>query len=269
MPLSPEQQKKLVALQSKLALASVGIPSPLGDIVGLGSDALGYYADPSQRTPLNGLLTVASLLPGIPSASAAKAAVREGRGIFDLSDAAKAAVKDMPSFEDQMAMVETLRKQSQGPLKLDALFDAEKGIGAVPNNLDVKHLGRVEYMTPDQYLGLAEKLANPSQKSVDFIKQGLAKGDKLGQPTLTIDMVKGSPRVVNHDGRHRMTVIKELFGNDVQVPVHLIGMGDRVAAKTAPLASIKPQGKTFDEAKDELDALLARADELLQRRKDR
>lgn len=229
MPLSPERKKELVALQSKLALASIGLPSPLGDVVGLGSDALGYYADPSQRTPLNGLLSLASVLPFVPSSSAAKA-----------------IAKDMPSFEDQMKMVRTVLKGK----KMDALFDAEKGIGQVPNNVDIGKIGRVEYMTPGQYLSLAEKLERPSESSLSYIKEGISKGKKLGQPTLTVD--KG--RVVNHDGRHRSMVMKELFGDEVLIPVHVIG------DKTTPVAALRPQAT---------DEVFQKADRLLQLHKDR
>ena len=240
--MSPEQKKKLVELQSKLALASIALPSPLGDAVGLGSDALGYYSDPSQRTPLNGLLSLASVLPFVPS-----------------SAAAKAAIKDMPSFKDQMKMVRTVlkgKKSAEGATlaatlpRMDALFDAEKGIGQTPNNLDIEKIGRVEHMTPDQYLSLAEKLPRPSESSLSYIKEGISKGKKLGQPTLTVD--KG--RVVNHDGRHRSMVMKELFGEDVLIPVHVIG------DKTTPVAALKPQAT--DEA-------FQRVDALLQARKDR
>ena len=39
----------------------------IGDAVGFAQDVGGMYTDPRTRTPLNGLLTLAALLPGIPT----------------------------------------------------------------------------------------------------------------------------------------------------------------------------------------------------------
>jgi hypothetical protein len=50
--MTPEMKKKLVELQARASLASIAIPSPFGDAVGLAADGLGYAVDPSQRTPM-------------------------------------------------------------------------------------------------------------------------------------------------------------------------------------------------------------------------
>jgi hypothetical protein len=51
-----------------MAAAAQFIPG-IGDAVGAISDAGMYATDPSSRTPLNGLLSLAALAPGIPSAA--------------------------------------------------------------------------------------------------------------------------------------------------------------------------------------------------------
>lgn len=195
-------------------------------------DVAGFVGDvsnPDNQNPKGLGLAALGLVPGIAGIGAAKVAAKYGK-------------------------------------KMDHLFDAEKGIGSVPNNQDVEHLGAVHYMTPDEYLHLAEPLSRPSERSLDYIKKGLADGKKLGQPTLTVDVVGNTPKIINHDGRHRVTAIKELFGNDVQIPVHVIGNGPyRSLPKHIPPSAYQPQRET-DET---LAEALKKADEMLQRFKDK
>ena len=50
-------------------MLSAAIPSPFGDALGLLADTAGYVQDPSSLTPLRGALSLAGLVPGIPSAN--------------------------------------------------------------------------------------------------------------------------------------------------------------------------------------------------------
>jgi hypothetical protein len=58
----------------QVGLLSAAVPSPFGDALGLLADAAGYAQDPKSLTPLNGLLSLAGLLPGVPSKRMAKIA---------------------------------------------------------------------------------------------------------------------------------------------------------------------------------------------------
>ena len=224
-------------MQEAAALSSVAVPSPFGDAIGLGSDLFGMAVDPSQRTWGNAGLAALGVLPGVPSAAAAKA-----------------VAKKLP--------------------KLDALFDAKKGIGAVPNNEEVASLGRTVYMKPSEFLDLSAELTRPSQKSLDFISEGLSKGEKLGQPRLTIDLAEdGVPFVMNHDGRHRMMVVKRMFGDDVEVPVHVFGRGEMKEVvkegKFTKSALRSEREQLAKDADEDLQALIRKADELRNIRRDR
>jgi hypothetical protein len=213
-----ERAERVKKWAERLGIASMAIPSPLGDVVGFGADMV----NPENRTPAGVGLGLAGLLPGVPNVSGLK--------------------------------------------KLDDLFDARHGVGAVPDNEDVERLGAVHYMRPSEFLDKAEPLTCPSNKSLDHIKGELAKGKKLGQPRLSVDVVGNKPTVVNHDGRHRMMVIKEMYGDDVLVPVHVKGNGPyRALPKHVPPSAYMPQRETDAQ----LAEALKRADILLQRHKDK
>jgi hypothetical protein len=51
----------------QLGLLSAALPSPFGDVAGLLGDVAGYAANPSSLTPARGLLSLAGVIPGVPS----------------------------------------------------------------------------------------------------------------------------------------------------------------------------------------------------------
>ena len=116
--LSEAMRKKLVELQARASLASVAIPSPFGDVVGLGADALGYAVDPSQRTPLNFGLSAAGLLPFVPASSvlrrATDATQKARPELFD-DEAAEVAKKalDRPTSSVGRAVAATISPEEQ------------------------------------------------------------------------------------------------------------------------------------------------------------
>jgi len=136
---------KIRKLLDAVSVASVAIPSPAGDVVGVASDLARMGVDPKERTLGNLGLAAAGLIPGVPSPSAARA-------LGPTSPMGEAIGRTI-NFDDQMRLAETLRKH-KGPRKVDDAFDADKGVGAVPNNLDVNKMGRVEYMRPSEYLNM-------------------------------------------------------------------------------------------------------------------
>ncbi len=72
------------AVSNGLGAASMAMPSPYGDLAGLAADAIGYAGNPRSLTPLNGLLSIAALAPGIPRAGQAKVGgeIAESNGFF-------------------------------------------------------------------------------------------------------------------------------------------------------------------------------------------
>lgn len=54
----------------QVGLLSAAVPSPYGDALGLMADAMGYAQDPRSLTPMSGLLSLAGMLPGVPSKQA-------------------------------------------------------------------------------------------------------------------------------------------------------------------------------------------------------
>ena len=111
-------------------------------------------------------------------------------------------------------------------------FDPKEGLGAVPNNQDVNYLGMVKPMTADHFIGLASHLKEPSQKSLDRIKEHLKAGKPLGNPFLNVKWNKDNKNfdITSHDGRHRAISIKHMYGGHTIIPVHVFP-GDGMRAK--------------------------------------
>lgn len=54
----------------RMATAAASMAPGVGDVIGLLSDASGYIQNPGSLTPAAGLLSVAGLIPGVPSGGA-------------------------------------------------------------------------------------------------------------------------------------------------------------------------------------------------------
>jgi len=99
-------------------------------------------------------------------------------------------------------------------------FDQARGYGSVPDNQNVDYKGFVVMMKPEAYLALAK--AGVKKGSKERAKDIIIAGKPIGSPFLDVDFSGLTPRVVGHDGRHRMMAIEELQPN-VAVPVHIFG----------------------------------------------
>jgi hypothetical protein len=99
-------------------------------------------------------------------------------------------------------------------------FDQVRGYGSVPDNQNVDYKGFVVMMKPEAYLTLAK--AGIKKGSKERAEKIIIAGKPIGSPFLDVDFSGLTPRVVGHDGRHRMMAIEELQPN-VAVPVHIFG----------------------------------------------
>ncbi len=110
-------------------------------------------------------------------------------------------------------------------ININDIFDDNKGLGAVPDNLNVDYKGFRAMMLPSNFLNLARK--TDLFKSKDLIKKHISEGGKIGHPFLIIRIpyeweknnFKKIAKVIGHEGRNRMMAIMEIFG-DVPVEVH-------------------------------------------------
>ena len=99
-------------------------------------------------------------------------------------------------------------------------FDQARGYGSVPDNQNVDYKGFVVMMKPEVYLALAKSGIKKGSK--ERAEKIIIAGKPIGSPFLDVDFSGLTPRVVGHDGRHRMMAIEELQPN-VAVPVHIFG----------------------------------------------
>lgn len=101
---------------------------------------------------------------------------------------------------------------------LDDLFDAKTGHNGIPNSADIQHFGYTLYLKPSEFLSLA---AHASLKP-EFYEQCIRNNEPIGYPFLNVRHEEdGYWRVLAHEGRHRVTAIKTIYGDNVLVPVHI------------------------------------------------
>ena len=111
------------------------------------------------------------------------------------------------------------------------VIDNKHGLGKVPGNYSVNYAGIRVRMKPSMFLRLAEDF-NPRS---DYVRNHVRDGGKVASPVLFIRlpdewfdgfnpynpsavlsqdaMRKYLPRVVNHEGRHRMLAVLEEHGD--------------------------------------------------------
>lgn len=104
-------------------------------------------------------------------------------------------------------------------------FDTSVGLGAVPNNQDVRYLGFVVEMTPSDFLHLAAMgdRGETADQLVPLIKQKVP----LGPPMLKLNVhVEDNDKkplaiVASHEGRGRMVALQKLGLGSTKFPVHI------------------------------------------------
>ncbi len=92
-------------------------------------------------------------------------------------------------------------------------FDAERGMGNLPDNAEIAYKGAAVEMTPETYLSLVAHVPEEQLRhdSVEAIRLAIARGEPLGQPTLKFDVHEdGSLGVTGQEGRHRMIALQRL-----------------------------------------------------------
>lgn len=107
----------------------------------------------------------------------------------------------------------------------------ETGIGATGNNQNVAYLGLRVKMRPSVFRRLARFLPEEARRarSLPYLREQMAAGKGIGAPMLYVkipdDWEDGDlslpASVSGHEGRHRMLVAAELFG-DEPVETHII-----------------------------------------------
>jgi hypothetical protein len=113
-------------------------------------------------------------------------------------------------------------KASSGK-RLEDIFDARNGYGQIPNSADIHYFGFTIYMRPSEFLALADTHPN---KDITFYEMMLAKKEPLGYLVLNVkkDVFRSQDvwHVISHEGRHRCEAIQKLYGDNVQLPIHIL-----------------------------------------------
>lgn len=111
-------------------------------------------------------------------------------------------------------------------------FDNKDGMGAVPNNQEIKYFGFAMTITPSEFLELAAQgyRGDAAAKIAEHIKDRIP----IGAPFLQFrynekEFGQGEPlrvEVVGHEGRARMTAIRMVNGDTERIPVHVMPRGE-------------------------------------------
>jgi len=108
----------------------------------------------------------------------------------------------------------------------EVVIDNEKGLASVPLNADVDYFGLRVLMKPSTFLELSLPL--PEDEDYEYLKNHIRQNKSIGAPWLDIRLPEEYQdqkftkiaRVAGHEGRHRMTAIKMIEGDD-PVETHL------------------------------------------------
>lgn len=122
-------------------------------------------------------------------------------------------------------------KMYRDPQMNEYEVDNSQGLGAVPMGADVDYFGLRVLMKPSTFLSLAARLQSP-RDSVEYIRNHLKQGGKLGSPFLHVDIPQEwedndfsqAAEVFGHEGRHRMIAVMQEEG-DNPVEVHIFPSG--------------------------------------------
>ena len=117
-------------------------------------------------------------------------------------------------------------RKAKLPVKINhpsELFSKEKNsIGVTTFSGDTYSSFEVP-MTKTKFLDNTEKLDTPKKESIEFLKQGVQQGKKLGVPHIVLkwDGVSWKPVKSSYNGRHHMIVAEDFLGKNVEVPVNV------------------------------------------------
>ena len=102
-------------------------------------------------------------------------------------------------------------------------YDQQNGMGAVPDNANVKYKGFACLMTPQMFLRLAEARDFSQESNLQQIGEALQAGKPIGSPFLGVQF-DDVARVRQHEGRTRVEAIRQAFPN-TSVLVHIFVAG--------------------------------------------
>lgn len=116
-------------------------------------------------------------------------------------------------------------RMAKNPLPIDN----EHGIGATGNNANIDYAGLRVRMKPSVFHRLTLALPRGQARSADALKKKVAEGARFGAPTLYLEIPEewedgdlSRPATVSgHEGRNRMYVSQELYGDDDPVETHI------------------------------------------------
>lgn len=136
----------------------------------------------------------------------------------------------------------------------DITFSSTDGLGSVPGNANVWYEGFVATMTPSTFLTLAlddEGHQEPTSKELEKLARD---GYAIGVPFLDIRFDPDGnelPRIMGHEGRGRMRMIRRVLG-DVPVPVHFLLRGGLRSRDLTPEMTDEVKLGMFSERSDRI-----------------
>lgn len=103
-----------------------------------------------------------------------------------------------------------------------------KGIGSVPNLVDIEYFGFIATMLPSDFLRLAKRIGpGRNAGTIRMFQEAIPQGQEIAMPFLKFSLHEGKMYIIGHEGRHRCMALQNLQKNE-PIPVALFsGEGDR------------------------------------------
>lgn len=138
------------------------------------------------------------------------------------------------------------------------IFDPQEGFGSVPHQLELEYRGFAVIMSPKTFTQLVPTLTigQSAVDSVDYVAgmgQKILDGAAVAPPFLSVDFQnKAGPRIVSHEGRHRVLAIQSITKNNPNqmLLVHIFPTGGMRARHLTSDTIIRFRNKAFVQNKN-------------------
>lgn len=106
-------------------------------------------------------------------------------------------------------------------------IDTMNGVGATSNTFkeNVAYNGFTIKAKPSDFINLASEAKH---LDTEYMSKQVASGEKLGPPFLKASYNEATDTLMigGHEGRHRVEYVRKMFGDDVDIPIHITRLED-------------------------------------------
>lgn len=112
-----------------------------------------------------------------------------------------------------------------------------RGIGSVPNQVDLSYFGFEKPMTYSEFRSLVPA-GNWNEDTIEYVKQAVLSGTPVAPPFLSVEWTGSAWQVIDHEGRSRSDAA-HFMDPDSMIPVSILPRGFRARHLTPEMLGAK------------------------------